>query len=285
MERHLLLAVGTHPHATSGQNFVSDFLTKKDNIKLTLLTIYTAYDEYSAVALTTHIAEKKALAVLNEVRKTLEAKGFDHKKITLRPILVQGSRARTLMHEINKEQFDAVILSRRERILTLEDFLDTSVCTELLKTEKKGHIPPFWLCRQLTEKKKGVLLCTDGSNPSMRIAEYVGGILQEIPEQDVCVLHITDPAKADSSDAESVVQQTVEKITAAGLDQSRISSKILEGRGAARIIIDQATQGDFAVVAMGTAGTGQKTFSKLFTGSVARNVFKELTEAVLWASF
>lgn len=285
MERRLLLAVGTHPHATSGLKFVSDFLTEKDDLRLTLLTIFTAYDEDTAVPLAANIAKKKGLAALEEVQKTLEKKGFDHNKITLRCIQTKGTRARTLIHEVSEGQFDAVVLSRRERIVTLEDLLDTSVCTELLKISEKDNIPPFWLCRQLTQKKKGVLLCTDGSTPSLRIADHVGGMLHEAPEQEVHVLHITDPAKAALSDAESVVQQTVDKLTAAGLDQSRITSKIVQGRGAARIIIEEATKGDFAVVAMGTSGTGKKSFSNLFTGSVARKVFEELTEAVLWASF
>ncbi len=285
MERHLLLAVGTHPLATSGLRFVSDFLTRKDNIRLTLLNLFTAYDEDSAVPLAVNIAKKKGLTVLEEARKTLEATGFDHNKIALRCIQAKETRARSLMHEVNEGQFDAVVLSRRERILTLEDFLDTSVCTELLKISKKSHIPPLWLCRQLTEKKKGVLLCTDGSTPSLRITEHVGTMLQEIPDQNVHVLHIHNPVKKELSDAEFVVQQTVDKLIATGLDQSRISSKILQRSGAARIIIEEATQGDFAVVAMGTAGKGQKPFSKLFTGSVARKVFEDLTEAVLWASF
>ncbi|SIO28259.1 universal stress protein [Halodesulfovibrio marinisediminis] len=285
MERHLLVAVGTHPSAASGLQFVSDFITSKDNIRLSLLTIYSAYNEGGPVSPTAHIAKKKGLAVLEEVRKALEEKGFEHKKIALRCTEMQGTRAHTLIHEINQGQFDAVVLGHRERILSLEDFLDTSVCTELLKASNKDHIPPFWLCRHLPENKKGVLLCTDGSDPSLRIADHVGNMMLEIPGHDVKVLHIADPTKEDLPDARSVVQKTVDKLTATGLDQSRISSKILERVGAAGVILEEAAQGNFAIVAMGTAGAGQKIFSKLFTGSVARKVFNELTNTVLWASF
>lgn len=284
MERHLLLAVGTHPHTTSGLKFVSDFLTKKDNVRLTLLTIYTAYDEEGVAPFTVNNPKKKGLAVLEEARKTLEATGFDHNKIALRNIQAKGTRTHSLMHEVNEGQFDAVVLSHRER-MTLVDLLDTSVCTEVLKRSEKSHLPPFWLCRQLTQKKTGVLLCTDGSDPSLRIADHVGTMLHEIPGHDVQVLHIVNPASTGHPNAESIVQQTVDRLTAAGLDQSRISYKILQDGRTARIILKEATQGDFAVVAMGTSGTGQKTFSKLFTGSVARKVFDELTGAVLWASF
>lgn len=284
MERHLLLAVGKQAHATSGLNFVSNFFTKKEEIRFTLLTISSAFGDTGTDPIEFSLAEKKGLALLKGVQNTLEENGFANENIALRNIQAKGTRALSLIHEATEGKFDAIVLSHRER-MTIDDLLDTSVCNELLKGSHKSHPPPFWLCRQLGHNRKGVLLCTDGSGPSMRIADHVGFMLQEVPGQDVRVLHIADPAKKDLSDAETVVQQTIDELVDAGLEQSRISYKIIQGRKTARMILDETARGNFAVVAMGTTGAGRKILSKLFTGSVARKVFFELNGAVLWASF
>lgn len=284
MERHLLLAIGKHPNTTSGLNFVSTLFTKKDEIRFTLLTISSTTPEIASDPLEFAFAERKGLALLKKAQSTLEENGFTDENITLRNIQAKGTRALSLMHEATEGKFDAVVLSHREP-MAIDDLLDGSVCREILKGSKVSHPPPIWLCRQLAQGRKGILLCTDGSDPSIRMADHVGFMLQEVPEQDVRVLHIADPAKTDLSHAEAIVQQTVEELVGAGLEEDRITYKIIRGRKTARMILEETAKGDYAVVAMGTTGADRKLMSKLFTGSVARKVFLELNGAVLWASF
>lgn len=86
-------------------------------------------------------------------------------------------------------------------------------------------------------------------------------------------------------DAEAVVNHAVDVMVEAGMPVDRIAQMIRRGSNPARLIKEEYDAGNYAAVAIGSAGTDRGFWNKLFVGSVAQAVFKDLQGTALWVCF
>lgn len=290
----LLIPLARHSKATAGLDFVSHFFTRKESVRLTLMHIppsqaaaWADGDEYgTGEALETQAAaaDKRGQIVVEQAARQLKAAGFSADNIEQRVAPAQMSKAKDIIQEARKGKYDAVVLGRRVQE-GLADILDQSVCRELLEGLSHAVSFPLWLCR-LPERERGnVLLCVDGSAPSERMADHVGFMLAREPGHDVTVFHVHDPSKSDAGEAEAVVERAVEVLVEAEMPTDRISRLIKHGSNPAGLIHEEYDAGNYAAVAIGSAGSDRGLWNKLFIGSVARTIFKDLSGAALWVCF
>ncbi|MGL1861423.1 MAG: universal stress protein [Pseudodesulfovibrio sp.] len=294
LDRHLLLALSKHSKAGAGLEFVSNFFTVKDHIRLTLMHIppaqaavwaeETDYESLDVLETRVATADKKGHMVVDEARRKLQAAGFDPEKIEDKISSPQMSKAHDIIREAREGRFDAVVLGRRVQV-GLADVMDHSVCRDMLEGLADAISFPLWVCRLPERNRKNVLLCVDGSDPSDRMADHVGFILAREPGHTVTVFHVHDPAKSDPMDAESIVDHTIEVLREAGMPDDRITMMVRRGTNPARLIKKEYDEGKYAVVAIGSAGSDRGFWNNLFIGSVAQAVFKELHGAALWVCF
>jgi len=294
LDRHLLLALSKHSKAGAGLDFVSNFFTAKEDIHLTLMHIppaqaavwaeETSYESLDVLETQAATLDKKGRMVVDTAKRKLMAAGFIPEKIEDKILQPQMSKAHDIIREAREGHFDAVVLGRRAQ-MGLAEVMDQSVCREMLEGLADAISFPLWICRLPERDRKNVLLCVDGSDPSERMADHTGFILAREPGHTVTVFHVHDPAKCDPMDAEAVIDHTIEVLHNAGMPDDRIVRRIQRGSNPARLIEQEYDTGGYAAVAIGSAGTDRGFWNKLFIGSVAQAVFKELHGAALWVCF
>ncbi|QJB57218.1 universal stress protein [Pseudodesulfovibrio sp. zrk46] len=290
----LLLPLAKHSKAGAGLEFVTHFFTNKQAINLTLMHIppslaavwaeETSYESLDQIETQAATADKKGRAVVEHAGRKLHADGFPKDNLEHKIASPQMSKAKDIIREARNGMYDAVVMGRRVQE-GLADVMDQSVCREMLEGLSDAISFPLWLCRLPERERKNVLLCVDGSDPSNRIADHVGFILSHEPGHSVTVFHVHDPAKTDPMDAEAVVNQAIEILKEADMPEDRIKRAIRRGTNAARLIREEYDAGNYAAVALGSAGSDRGFWNKLFVGSVARTVFKDLHGAALWVCF
>ena len=294
LDRHLLLPLSKHSKAGAGVDFVSHFFTEKKPVRLTLLHIPPSqaavwaeeanFERLDALELQAATDDVKGRAVIDGARRRLVADGFDKEHIDNTILSAQASKARDIIRVARKGKYDAVVLGHRAQI-GLADLMDISVCREMLDGLAHAISFPLWICRFPERDRRNILLCVDGSEPSDRITDHVGFILASEPGHDVTVFHVHDPAKPNLVQAEGVLNQAASVLMEAGLSEERITLTLKNGTNPAQLIAEACDAGRYTAVAMGSAGADRGLWDKLFVGSVARTVFKELHGAALWVCF
>jgi len=294
LDRHLLLALSKHSKAGAGLEFISHFFTEKKNIRLTLMHIPPAqtavwaeertYESLGILENQTTAATLEGRKIVDEAKRKLRVAGFDPEMIEESIPLPQIGKAHAIIREAREGHYDAVVLGHRGQG-GLADIMDHSVCQKMIEGLANAISFPFWLCRLPERGRKNVLLCVDGSAPSDRMADHTGFMLALEPGHTVTVFHVHDPSKSDPMDAEAVVDHAVEVLQAAGMPDDRIAMMLRKGTNPARLIREEYDKGKYAAVAIGSAGSDRGFWNKLFIGSVAQAIFKELHGAALWICF
>jgi nucleotide-binding universal stress UspA family protein len=159
----------------------------------------------------------------------------------------------------------------------LEEFIEKSVSRQILKQEIDF---PIWIAKEPLPEHRHILLCADGSEQSLRMADHVGFMLQDVTGHDVTMLHV-DRGNGDGAE---IFAQTRAEIAANGLPAERIREVSLQEAQIGPVILEYARQNEFAVVAMGTAGAGKKSGIWPFVGSVCEHVLKNMNHLCLWVS-
>jgi nucleotide-binding universal stress UspA family protein len=294
MDCHLLLPLSKHSKAGAGVAFVSHFFTEKEPVRLTLLHIPPSqaavwaeeanFERLDALEMQAATADAKGRAVIDGARRRLVADGFDKENINDTILSAQASKGHDIIRVARKGKYDAVVLGHRAQI-GLADLMDISVSREMLEGLAHAISFPLWICRFPERDRKNILLCVDGSEPSDRMADHVGFILSSEPGHDVTVFHVHNQTKTNLIQAEEVLNQAARMLMEAGLPEERITLTLQSGTNPAQLISEACDAGRYTAVAMGSAGSDRGLWDKLFVGSVARKVFKELHGATLWVCF
>lgn len=294
MEPHLLLPLAKHSKAGAGLDFITRFFSSRESVRVTLMHIppsqaavwaeETGYESLNLLETQAATAAKKGRVVVDSARAKLKAAGFDPEKIEDKVASPQMSKAADIIHEARKGKYDAVVLGRRVQE-GLADVMDQSVCRELLESLADHISFPLWLCRLPEHDRSNVLLCVDGSDPSDRITDHVGYMLSLEPAHSVTIFHVHDPSKSTPMESEAIVNNAVNVLVEAGMPKERIAQMVRRGSNPARLIEQEYEAGNYAAVAIGSAGTDRGFWNKLFVGSVAQSVFKNLHGAALWVCF
>ena len=291
MSRHLLITVSEQQSALYGIRFAGNLFSNKHDLKFTLY--YTIprgpqvwsgerdHESVSEAELQSKKYEGRGRKALAAAKKELIKMGFDDEQIETKLQKRRFSKVKDIIQEGADGLYDAVVLGRRGLSWLLETY-EESVTKKIL--EERSNFP-IWICRKPDPEKKGILVCIDGSEASMRIVDHVGFMLAGEKDQQVTLLSVNNAKRTIKDHAETHIRIAGDLLINNGFSAEQIKTKIVEDPNVVRPILKEAKDGGFSAVAVGRTGAGKGLLGKIFMGSVSSRLFRELENASLWICY
>ncbi|MEW5772871.1 MAG: universal stress protein [Thermodesulfobacteriota bacterium] len=287
LERHLLVTVSEDTAHQSGLRFVGNFLHDRETLRVTLFYVAPlppgAYDKHDFVAvehanLTDRSAEQRGRHALDRAAKALAGMGLPKGHIKTRFKYREYSTAQDILTEAHRGLYDAVVLGHRG-ISSLEQFWSPSVGRTLIDS---SFTTPLWVCRRPDYSRKHVLLCLDGSGPSLCAADHAGFILAREPEHRLTLFTVQTPTQEDEAGTGHIFGLARKTLLDNGVPAERIRTKAVSSPEPGAAILEEVREGRYAAVGMGRTGRGRGFLKRIFLGSVGATVFNGLEGAALW---
>jgi nucleotide-binding universal stress UspA family protein len=293
VQKELLLAIGDDRAASYNLRFLKDTFDSFCDLGLTLF--YAAprsalWDRQEAglppsdAAVDQIVAHKKGkgkMALEDARRWVTEIAGCDGENVRTKVVHSRLGTARELICEAREGLYDALVLGRKG-FTWFEEIFENSVCHELLWQDIDF---PIWVCKRPSQvSHRNVLLCLDGSDPSLRMADHAGYMLADEPRQSFTLFHVAQKGYGDARSAR-IFEEALVVLAEHGIPDERIEMKMVTGKSAFKAILKEARTGHYAAVAVGRHGTGSQTrMENLFPSTVSVNLLRQLQETALWIS-
>jgi len=237
------------------------------------------------------LAEK----ILTQAKNHLIQKGFDSERVQTVYKKKELGIAQDICHWVESKRADAVLISSRGRS-RLEAFFMGEVSSKLLEY---CRVCPVWIV-QGQVKSNRVLIAVDSSENALRAVDHTGFMLSGT-DCPVIIFHtmrhlrrfvpqeVLDEApeleelwktKA-GQEIEPFMKKTKGMLVKAGVSESQISKKVVDGsRSAASDILAEARNNQYGTIVMGRRGiSGVQEF---FMGSVSSKVLQNSTGMAVW---
>lgn len=288
MNKHLLLTISDDHSASSNLRFLRTFFP--DICKITLTLFYVVpkpmeRDFGNKDHILDQIEENKLTkgnATLAKAKKDLEVMaGCNPEHIKTKIVHSRLGTVHEIIAEAHEGLYDAVVMGRRG-LGWFEELFEDSVSHNILWEQISF---PIWFCRYSPEKtRRNVLLCVDGSEESLRMADHVGFILGKETDHEVTMLYVQSKSGEEGS-AKQIFKESEAMLTENSFPAKQINRQILPPGNIAKSIQAEAENGGYAVVAVGRR-TGEEAHKrKLFLpGSVSVTLQRSLKDISLWIS-
>lgn len=286
MQKHLLVTISDDPKCLYGVHFVGSFFRKKEAVKVTLFYVAPhigtgekgkSFEERSLDKKLAETYRKKGEEALEMGRKLLCNHGLLSENINTKLIFKQFGTVKDISREAKSGMYDAVVLGRRGYAI-FENVLADSVTKEILDHDIDF---PLWISRRPEEDRKNVLLCVDGSEPSLRIADHVGFMLKNEEEHSVTVFYVDT---GEGANVESVLEGTKKELMKNGLPEERINTSVVRASRVVKTILEETEKKAYAVVAVGRVGVKKGLLKGWLVGSRSMKLLESLEKASLWVS-
>lgn len=236
-----------------------------------------------------------AKRILFQAKDRLINKGFESEKIEAVYRKKEIDTARDICAWADKRQADAILLNTRGRS-RLEAFFMGETARKVLEFAKAC---PVWLIKG-SVKSRRVLVAMDSSVNAVRAADHAAFMLSGTDCQ-VTIFHskrdlrryVPKELLEDAAELQALwehsagqeiapyMQEAREKLIEAGLDESRIKTRIVNGsRNPAADILKEARKGKFDTIVMGRKG--RSSLKEFIFGSVTRKVVENFEDMALW---
>jgi len=238
---------------------------------------------------------RMAEKILTQAKNHLIQKGFDSERVQTVYKKKESGIAQDICQWVESKRADAVLISSRGRS-RLEAFFMGEVSSKLLEY---CRVCPVWIV-QGQVKSNRVLIAVDSSENALRAVDHTGFMLSGT-DCPVTIFHtmrhlrrfvpqeVLDEApeleelwktKA-GQEIEPFMKKAKEMLVKAGVSESQISKKVVDGsRSAASDILEEARNNEYGTIVMGRRGiSGVQEF---FMGSVSSKVLQNATGMALW---
>lgn len=283
MQKHLLVTISDDIRILHGVRFVGSFFTDKTNVRVTLLYVSPRAESVGGDKIqrdldkkNTEIYRQRGEISLGVAQKILLERGFSAESISSKLMFKQFGTVKDIIREAHAQSYDALVLGKRGYAV-FEKIIKDSVSKAIMERDI-GF--PIWICRRPEEDRRNVLLCVDGSEPSLRMADHVGFMLQSETEHRVTILH----ADTGEKNIDAMLHEAKNKLLANGVETERISLQVIPSTGVVKTIVREAEKKAFAVVAMGRVGVKKGILKEWLVGSRSMKLLEDLDKAVLWVS-
>jgi nucleotide-binding universal stress UspA family protein len=238
---------------------------------------------------------RMAEKILTQAKNLLIDKGFDEDRVQTVFKKKESGIAQDICQWVESKRGDAVLISSRGRS-RLEAFLMGEVSSKLLEY---CRVCPVWIV-QGQVKSNRVLIALDSSENALRAVDHAGFMLSGT-ECPVTLFHtmrhlrrfVPQEVLAEAPELEELwktkagqemepfIKRAEEMLVKAGLSESQISKKIVDGsRSAASDILAEARNNGYGTIVMGRRGiSGVQEF---FMGSVSSKVLQNASAMALW---
>jgi nucleotide-binding universal stress UspA family protein len=284
MKKHLLVTISDDLRLLHGVHFIASFLRNKSDVKVTLFYV-SPRSEISSGGdkiqrqidkKITEVYRQKGETALDVSQKYLCDRGFASQNISRKLMFKQFGTVKDIIRKAEAKLYDAVVLGKRG-FAVFESILRDSVSKQILE---KNIDFPLWICRQPEEGRRNVLLCVDGSEPCLRMADHVGFMLQHEKEHQITILH----ADTGEKKVKLITEAAKDKLLLNEVEAERINIRVTPSTGVVKTILREAAKGSYAVVAVGRAGAKKGLLQEWLVGSRSMGLLENLEKAVLWVS-
>ena len=238
---------------------------------------------------------RMAEKILTQAKNFLIDKGFESERVQTVYKKKESGIAQDICQWVESKRADGVLISSRGRS-RLETFFMGEISSKLLEY---CRVCPVWIV-QGQVKSRRVLIAVDSSDNALRAVDHAGFMLSGT-DCPVTIFHtmrhlrrfvpqeVLDEApeleelwrtKA-GQEIEPFMKKAKEVLLKAGVSESQISKKIVDGsRSAASDILEEARNNEYGTIVMGRRGiSGVQEF---FMGSVSSKVLQNSTGMAVW---
>ncbi|WP_300154618.1 universal stress protein [Solidesulfovibrio sp.] len=286
MDKHLLVAVSDEFHTSQSLRFVHHFFTARESLKLTLFYVVPRRPDWRLDPINleanpeaiVHIEEDKAVhgvPAMEKAKQWLYDMGFARDQVQVKFSKGKLGTVKEIIKESEEGLYDAAVLGRRG-LSWFEEMVTDSVSHRILWEQLTF---PIWICRNPEKDRRNVLVCVDGSEECMRVADHVGYILRNEPGHDVTLLHVC--ADDRCIDAEEIFGRALAEIKGNDIEDERISIKVLTSSNPAKTILHEAQARRYAAVAIGRTSHRPSTLKHIFA-TTSLKILRGIEGAALW---
>lgn len=293
MQKELLLAIGDDRAASFNLRFLKELFDDICDIRLTLfyvapkLASWSMHEDTLApmgddlIELMAHKKDKGEKALDEALRWLKNMTGCPGDNVNTKVVQSKTGTVRELIDECRSGLYDAMLLGRKG-FTWFEEVFENSVCHELIWQDIDF---PIWVCKRPTGvPHQNILLCLDGSNASLRMADHASYILADEKKHSFTLFHA---AKWDyeTTIAEQYFSKAVKIMKGNGVTEDRIKFRSVVAKNVVKAIIQEATISSYAAVGVGRRGTTKRNKKEnMFPTSVSINLLRQLTDTALWVS-
>ncbi|WP_291330179.1 universal stress protein [Desulfovibrio sp. UCD-KL4C] len=277
MEKHFLVCVCDDGAESYSIMFMRDFFNFPCDLRLTLFYVAPQNGSWGVSNSIT-----KGTNLLKKIKDNFLANSFcSESKVDIKSTTSRGAIVREFVQEGHKGLYDAVIFGQQS-LSAFEELFDYSIPSRMIWEDINF---PLWFCKYPHEiPKKDVLLCLGSGAPSQRITDHVGYVLNEDAAHSITLLHVHNRKKKQKESSKFLFEEARVNLIANGIEESRITQKVVEGSNVAKAIHAEALRGHYSVVAIGRDFHDKTTKEKLLPESVSAQLLRKLEGAALWIS-
>jgi len=285
MEKQLLLTISDETTCLFGVRFLGSFFQNKSLINITLF--YVAAHSGSPHSRpgtpppqdAPHMGRNNACAgtaAIEASRKILCTWGFSSERITSKIQAKEAGVVKDIIMEAREGLYDSVVLGKRG-FSAFENLFSGSVTRRIME----DHIDfPIWISRLPETGRRNVLLCVDGSDASLRMADHVGFMLKE-EDHNITILHIDSGQKENT---EIILEGAFNSLIDNGISQDRIEMSVIKSHRVVHSILEESERNEYAIVAVGRVGEQKGKMAGWLVGSRSMKLLQNMEKAVLWVS-
>jgi len=242
-----------------------------------------AFDR-SAGSIQKHVDEKnmgksdfnKGNMALEASRKILSTWGFSPERIASKIHAQEFGVVKDIIREGREGLYDSVVLGKRG-YSAFANLFSASVTKKILEDDIDF---PIWISRLPEQGRRNVLLCVDGSDAGLRIADHVGFMLKD-EDHTITILHVDT---GHSGNGEAILNEAREKLTGNGVPKERIKMSVIKSHRVVHTILEEVERRAYAVVAVGRVGEQKSRMADWLVGSRSMKLLEKMDKAVLWVS-
>lgn len=286
MEKQILLTVSEGAAASYSLRFVNSLFDSFESTRMTLLYVIPRPMRYGhngnseALSAVTAMKRQQAEQTIQNAKNWLvEFAGCPASRLETKIISSHKGTVREIIEESRRGLYDCTAIGRKA-YSWLEELIEDSVTHGIMWKEIDF---PLWICRQPPETpRKNILLCADGSAPSLRMADHVGYMLDNQPQHSITVLNVPESGKASHSD--DVFEAVSDALKENGIGEDRMRFMSVSTKNVDRAILNENEQGQYAAIALGKRNLKPGKMDTFFPGSLSVRLLRQLQSTALWIS-
>lgn len=290
MQKHFLVTVSNDVEHLYGVRFMRSFFTKMsdhlvtllhvcrldcNDMNKTLMEMWASPDErvHGQLTIGARRAIDKSIELLSESKMAVD-------RMITKTVAERYGKVKDILTEGQKGLYDAIVLGRRAGYTfqwVFERPADEIAQAMIKDNEFKL---PLWICPELEEDRKNVLVCLDGSENSLRTVDHVGYILSDQHQHTITLFYVEVGTVGDVS---VLFEQAKQVLSEHNIADHRIHTRTVWGMTVPGTILSEVESGKYAAVAVGLHGQGQNLLKSVnLAGSTPSKLIGKIENAALW---
>jgi len=310
--KRILLATDGSENALGASKYLADLYKGTSDVEVTVLHISPPvppiYREEGhdpqirkVYATWKRKKEQEAKRYIEESAEILLRGGFKRSRINGRHVHQIVGVARDIIREADAGNYDACLIGKKG-MGWFDDMFLGSITSKLLEISE-NH--PIWLASSKTWDSRKVLIAMDHTPQTLHLIRYVGEMLRDLEEINICFYHYFIPFIEDLTTEERKKLRDFEKriiererdrmfhffgeaqriLEDLGFDKKAVEYEVFKGDSASpkkvsQRILKKAKDGKYGTLVIGRKGATKAREFRL--GSVAWRIATEAQNCVVW---